>query len=85
MVSDRFVVSVIYMSFNPMAKISRITYLQNLADSLRTADQYEFYIEFRPFHGWFAVSCDLRWHGDNGEYLGACWQEADKAIRLLLG
>jgi hypothetical protein len=67
-----------------MAKISRTNYLQNLVDSLREPEHYEFTIEFRPGQGWFAVPCDPRWFGDDGEYLGSRWQDAVRRIKSLL-
>jgi hypothetical protein len=67
-----------------MARITRAIYLQNLVDSLREPVNYKFTIEFRPFQGWFAVPDEPRWFGDDGEYLGARWQDAVRAIKSLL-
>lgn len=65
--------------------MNRREYLQAIADATRTDDQHEFDIEFRPFNGWWAVASESRWFGDNGEYLGATWWEAEKTLRVILG
>jgi hypothetical protein len=66
-------------------KQSRAEYLQQLADSLRTPEQYQFSIEFRGRGGWFAVADERRHFCDNGEFLGYNWQQAEKTLRTLLG
>lgn len=40
-------------------------------------------VEFRRFVGWFAVFCEARHFGDNGEFLGKNVTEAKRTIRLL--
>ena len=40
-------------------------------------------VEFRRFVGWFAVFCEARHLGDNGEFLGKNVTEAKRTIRLL--
>lgn len=58
--------------------------LQAIADELRTAEQYEFLIEYRGGAGWWA-SCEARWIGDEGEYLGRNYNEAIATLRAILG
>jgi hypothetical protein len=64
-------------------KQPRREYLQELADSLRTDYQYEFYIEFRGRGGWYGVA--NRWIGDTGEFLGYNWQSAEYSLKQILG
>jgi len=66
-------------------KQSRREYLQELANSLRTDDQYEFYIEFRGRGGWYGVSEYPRWFGDTGLLLGYNWQSAEYSLKQILG
>lgn len=40
-------------------------------------------VEFRRFVGWFAVFCEARHLGDNGEFLGKNVTEAKRTIRTL--
>ena len=40
-------------------------------------------VEFRRFVGWFAVFCEPRHFGDNGEFLGKNVTEAKRTIRTL--
>ena len=58
--------------------------LQSLAYELRTDDQHEFWIEFRPNQGWYAVT-EARWVGDDGEYLGRDYREARVSLYAILG
>lgn len=58
--------------------------LQAIADELRTDDQYEFEIEYRGGAGWWA-SCEARWIGDEGEYLGRDFESAKSTLYLILG
>lgn len=59
--------------------------LQALASELRTDDQYEFWIEYRPNRGWYAVASEARWIGDDGEYLGRVYQDARESLMSILG
>jgi len=59
--------------------------LQALASELCTDDQCEFWIEYRPNRGWFAVATESRWFGDDGEYLGRVYQEARYGLMAILG
>lgn len=65
--------------------MNRHEYLQNLCDEIRLDYQHEFLIKFRGRGGWRAISREVRWFGDNGEYLGQNWKQAERQIRLLLG
>ena len=65
--------------------MTRLSYLQSLADSLRTPDQYEFTIEFRGRGGWWAIPLEARWFHDTGEYLGQNWREAAATLQRILG
>lgn len=42
-------------------------------------------VEFRGFSGWYLVFPKSRWFGDDGEYLGACWQDAERYLVRLIG
>ena len=59
--------------------------LQQLASELRTDDQCEFWIEYRPNRGWYAVATESRWFGDEGEYLGRVYQDARESLMSILG
>ena len=59
--------------------------LQALASELRTDCQCEFWIEYRPNRGWFAIASEARWIGDDGEYLGRVYQEARYGLMAILG
>ena len=59
--------------------------LQTLADDLRTDDQHEFLVEYRPSRGWYAVAAEPRWIGDDGLYLGRVYQDARWALMNILG
>ena len=65
--------------------MSKTDKLQTLANELRTDDQYEFWIEYRPNRGWYAVATESRWFGDDGEYLGAVYQDARAWLMRMLG
>lgn len=58
--------------------------LQEIADELRTNDQYKFWIEYRGGAGWWAT-CETRWIGDEGEYLGRDYHQAKITLHLILG
>ena len=58
--------------------------LQSLAYELRADDQHEFWIEFRPNQGGYAVT-ESRWVGDDGEYLGRYYNEARLSLYAILG
>ena len=64
---------------------SKTEKLQTLADELRTDDQHEFWIEYRPNRGWYAVATESRWFGDEGEYLGAVYKDARESLMSILG
>lgn len=68
-----------------MGRKSRREFLQEVADELRLDDQYEFWIEFRGAAGWWAVASEARWFGDQGEYLGRDWRQAELTLGLILG
>jgi hypothetical protein len=55
---------------------SKTEKLQTLANELRTDDQCEFWIEYRPNRGWYAVADESRWFGDEGTYLGVAHVDA---------
>lgn len=59
--------------------------LQTLANELHTDDQCEFWIEYRPNCGWYAVASESRWIGDEGEYLGRVYQDARESLMSILG
>ena len=46
-------------------------------------DDDDVVVEFRRFVGWFAVFCEARHLGDNGEFLGKNVTEAKRTIRTL--
>jgi hypothetical protein len=42
------------------------------------------FVAFRPFRGWWLCNIDLPRHfGDDGDYLGANWREAEAALKWL--
>ena len=63
---------------------NKTTQLQNLADELRTDEQYNFQIQWRG-NGFWAIPDESRWIGDDGEYLGPKKFEAEISLRALLG
>lgn len=65
--------------------MSRTDFLQNLADELRADDQVEFAIAYLPGIGWWGTPTESRHFGDEGEFLGENWQQAEKTLRFLLG
>ena len=64
---------------------SKTEKLQALANELRTDDQCEFWIEYRPNRGWYAVATESRWFGDEGTYLGAVYKDAREGLMCILG
>ena len=58
--------------------------LQALADKLKKPEHYTFLIEYKPFQGWYAVPDEARCIGDDGEYLGSRYGQAEKTLRQLL-
>ena len=64
---------------------SKTEKLQALANELRTDDQHEFWIEYRPNRGWYAVATESRWIGDEGTCLGAVYKEAREWLMRILG
>jgi hypothetical protein len=64
---------------------SKTEKLQTLANELRTDEQYQLWIEYRPNRGWYAVADEARWIGDEGEYLGAVYKDARKGLMSILG
>jgi hypothetical protein len=59
--------------------------LQALCQELVTDYQHEFLIEYRPFRGWYGIADEPRWFNDNGEFLGATYQEARESLMSILG
>ena len=55
--------------------------LQQMLDE--RIDDDDVVVEFRRFVGWFAVFCEARHLGDNGEFLGKNVTEAKRTIRTL--
>ncbi len=51
---------------------------------LKTKDHPEigdWYIEYRPFDGWYTVPDDPRYAGDPGEFLGVNWKQSAESIK----
>lgn len=65
--------------------MTKADYLQRVANELRENDQWDFEIVFRPGKGWYGITEEPRYWGDDGEYLGENWGEAEKALRNILG
>lgn len=57
--------------------------LQQMLDERIEDNDGDVVVEFRRFVGWFAVFCEARHVGDNGEFLGKNVTEAKRTIRLL--
>ena len=57
--------------------------LQQMLDERIEDNDGDVVVEFRRFVGWFAVFCEARHLGDNGEFLGKNVTEAKRTIRLL--
>lgn len=47
----------------------------------KNPNNYDFYSEFIPRKGWFAISYEIRWYGDAGEFLGATFEDAIAAAK----
>lgn len=63
--------------------MTRQQYLQDLMD-LKSKDHPEigdWYIEYRPFDGWYSVPDDPRYIGDPGEFLGVNWKQSAESIK----
>jgi len=58
--------------------------LQQLANELKTLDQYDFLIEWQGSCFW-AHPDEPRWFGDQGEYLGPNYDEARLTLHSILG
>lgn len=56
--------------------------LNALLDEFLKDEHGDVFIEFRPFHGWFAIG-EPRYIGDKGEYLGRDYREAEQTIPFL--
>ena len=67
-----------------MARKTKAEQLNALAAEIRSDDQYEFFVEFRPGLGWYAMPDESRWIADEGEYLGANYEDAKKKLIVLL-
>jgi hypothetical protein len=61
--------------------MTRHDYLQAMIDASLSSDGYA---EFRPFAGWWLVFPDGRYFGDDGEYLGRNWREAEATLKWML-
>lgn len=59
--------------------------LQQLADELRTPEQWEFEIVWRGVAGWWAIPSETRYFNDDGEFLGHDTASAETTLRRLLG
>ena len=55
---------------------SKTEILQELIDSLRNDQSWDFVVEYRPFKGWFMVATESRWYGDDGDWLGDRFEDA---------
>lgn len=66
-----------------MAKLTRAQYLQENLDEHLNSENGDWFVEYRPFDGWYAIPSDPRWFGDEGEFLGVNWQSALRAIKVL--
>lgn len=66
-------------------KQTRADYLQQLWDTLKRPDYSDAAPEFRPFKGWYLVYDEPAYLGDEGNYIGRNWQDAEKEIRFLCG
>lgn len=64
--------------------MTRQQYLQDLMDlkSKKYPEIGDWYIEYRPFDGWYAVPSEHRYIGDFGEFLGVNWKQSAKAIKI---
>lgn len=68
-----------------MTKINKIDLLQSRLNELLKEDVRieTWWIEYRPFSGWYSV-CDYpRFSGDDGVFLGKNYQEAFKNMEVL--
>lgn len=58
--------------------------LQRIADELREEYQYEFTVEWRG-NSWWGVPDTPRHFNDNGQFLGADFEQAKHTLETLLG
>lgn len=63
--------------------MSRTEYLQNLLDSVLQDDHGQWFMEYRPFNGWYACPDEPRYFGDDGVFLGGTWDRAEREIKYL--
>jgi len=48
---------------------------------LENPNTYQFYSEFIPAKGWYAIPEEPRWYGDGGDFLGKNFEEAIAAAK----
>ena len=58
--------------------------LQKIWDDNKESCHYNFQIIWRGFGGWWAIPDEIRWWGDEGEFLGRSFVEAEVTLRSLL-
>jgi hypothetical protein len=63
--------------------MTRTVFLNNLLEQSLKDAHGNWFIEWRPFKGWYAVPDSCRYWGDNGEFLGENWKRAVRGIRDL--
>lgn len=70
---------------NCMTKINKIELLQSRLDELLNDDNRveTWWVEYRPFCGWYAMCNYPRFIGDDGIFLGKNYQEALKNMEFL--
>jgi hypothetical protein len=63
--------------------VTRTQYLQELWDTSKPSYFGSGALEYRPFKGWFIVYDEPAYLGDDGNYIGWWWREAEETIRVL--
>ena len=66
-------------------RITRDEYLNDIVRKLRQPRHGKVQVEYRAFKGWFMTGDEPRWIGDDGDLMGTNWQDAEYAIRAVLG
>lgn len=46
---------------------------------------YRPFVEYRAGEGWYLVFPERRYFGDEGEYLGGVWQDAELCLSRMVG
>lgn len=60
--------------------MSRTDYLNDLIPAIESRSGT--FVEFRPFKGWWLDNYDYpRYLGDEGDYIGRNWREAEQCLR----